>query len=258
MSNPRSRGACELSVEGRGFHPFRMRPCLMTPRTTTGTVKHWHEMTGVSTSDIWGKRVSGLHDSGASLLLTATAGYKRIGTTNALNGDEDDEIKNEAAVFWKEVDMRTAVNAAVADAKQRCVAGKIPWRYAAIRKEIKPYPHKNCLHVLHPGHEDEATQDIEEKKWEVEEAEGEQGGGSDAGDQVEDFCPEDWVDGADAEAVDMKKAEKDAQDHGNGSDAQHHGNGATVSTEVETMDDDAIGEVGRLGSAPPGVTSRQP
>ena len=30
----------------------------------------------------------------------------RTGTTIALNGDQDSEIKREAAVFWKEVDMK--------------------------------------------------------------------------------------------------------------------------------------------------------
>ena len=61
--------------------------------------------------------------SDLELHLTATAGYKRTGTTNALNGDEDGKIKNDALLFWKEMDMRPAVNAAVADAKKRCVDG---------------------------------------------------------------------------------------------------------------------------------------
>ena len=39
--------------------------------------------------------------SDVDLHLTATAGYKRTGTTNALNGDEDAMIKNEAAVFGR-------------------------------------------------------------------------------------------------------------------------------------------------------------
>ena len=136
--------------------------------------------------------------------------------------------------------MRTAVNAAVADAKKRCVDGQIPWEYGAIRREITPYPNKHCLGVLLPGQEDEATNDPDKYKWDEDKAESEQGEGSDAGDQVEDFCPEDWVDGADAEVVYMKKADKDAQHHGNGADAQHHGNGATALTEVETVDEDAI------------------
>ena len=110
--------------------------------------------------------------------------------------------------------MRTAVNAAVADAKQRCVDGKILWGYAAIRKEIKPYPNRNCLDVLLPGQEDEATEDPDKTKWDEDEAEGQQGEGSDAGDDVEDFCPEDWVAGAEAEEVYMKKADEDAQHHG--------------------------------------------
>ena len=61
--------------------------------------------------------------SDVGLHLTATAGYKRTGTTHALNGDEDGVIKNEAAIFWKEMDMRKAVDFAVADAKKRCIDG---------------------------------------------------------------------------------------------------------------------------------------
>ena len=79
----------------------------------------------------------------------------RTGTAIALNGDQDSEIKREAAVFWKEMDMRTAVNAAVADAKRRCENGEIPWTYAAIKKEITPYPNRNCLDVFLLVQEDE-------------------------------------------------------------------------------------------------------
>ena len=39
---------------------------------------------------------------------------------------QDSETKREAAVFWKEMDMKKAVNAAVAAAKQRCETGEIP------------------------------------------------------------------------------------------------------------------------------------
>ena len=127
--------------------------------------------------------------SDLDLHLTATAGYLRTGTTNALNGDQDHEIKNEAAGFWKEMDMRTAVNAAVADAKRRCKNGEIPWEYAAIMKEIKPYPNKHCLGVLLPGQEDEATIDPDGRKWDEEEPQSVQVEGSDAGSEVEYFCP---------------------------------------------------------------------
>ena len=40
--------------------------------------------------------------SDLDLHLIATAGYLRTGATNALNGDQDHEIKSEAAVFWKD------------------------------------------------------------------------------------------------------------------------------------------------------------
>ena len=166
--------------------------------------------------------------SDLDLHLIATAGYLRTGTTNALNGDQDHEIKNEAGVFWKEMDMRTAVNAAVADAKRRCSNGEIPWTYAAIQKEITPYPKRNCLDVILPGQEDEATIDPDGLKWDEDEPHGVQGEESDKDGPVEDFDPADWVDGAAAEVACTKITV---------TDAGHHGHGAT---EVGTVDEDVI------------------
>ena len=141
----------------------------------------------------------------------------RTGTAIALNGDQDSEIKREAAVCWKEMDMKKAVNAAVADAKRRCENGEIPWTYAAIKKEITPYPNRNCLDVLLLGQEDEPqrVQDVE----------------SDVGGAVEDFCPEDWVDGADVDVAFTKITDRDAE---------HHGHGATALAEVGTVDEDVV------------------
>ena len=125
----------------------------------------------------------------------------------------------------------TGVNDAVADAKQRCEDGLIPWTYAVIKKEITPYSNKHCLDVLLPGQEDEATNDIDRCKCDEDRAESEQGDNSDADGPIEDFCPEDWVDEADAEVVCMKKVDKDAQ---------RHGHSATALVTVETVDEDAI------------------
>ena len=54
--------------------------------------------------------------SDLDLHLITTDGYLRTGTTIALNGDQYSEIKREAAVLWKEIDMRRLVNVAVASA----------------------------------------------------------------------------------------------------------------------------------------------
>ena len=43
-----------------------------------------------------------------------------------MNGDEDGMIRREAGGFWQEMHMRTAVNAAVANVKQRHEAKLIP------------------------------------------------------------------------------------------------------------------------------------
>ena len=54
---------------------------------------------------------------------------------------------------------------------------------------------------------------------------------SDAGGAVEDFCPEDWVDGADVDVPFTKIID---------ADAEHHGHGATALAELGTVDEDVV------------------
>ena len=51
--------------------------------------------------------------SDINLHLTACEGYKLTGTTNKLDGTEDDKIAREAKVFWNENVMRPKIDAAV-------------------------------------------------------------------------------------------------------------------------------------------------
>ena len=54
---------------------------------------------------------------------------------------------------------------------------------------------------------------------------------SDAGGTVDDFCPEDWVDGADVDVPFTKIID---------ADAEHHGHGATALAELGTVDEDVV------------------
>ena len=53
------------------------------------------------------------------LNLGASAGYKRTGTTNALDGSEDHLITREAGNFWNELRMRPKIDSAVAEVTAR-------------------------------------------------------------------------------------------------------------------------------------------
>ena len=48
--------------------------------------------------------------SNQDLHLKAAKSYKHTGTTNALDGSEDDEITGDARVFWDELRMREVIN----------------------------------------------------------------------------------------------------------------------------------------------------
>ena len=129
------------------------------------------------------------------------------------------------------METRTAVNAAVADVKQRHNGKLFLWTYAAVRAEITPYPNKHCLDVILLGQEDEATPDVDKYKWDEDGAASELGEEDDADDTVEDVCPEDWVAGAEAAVTYAVAADKDAQ---------HHGDGGTASGKLETLYEEVV------------------
>ena len=65
--------------------------------------------------------------SDKSLHVKACQGYKYTGTTVAFDASEDGDICREASVFWKENFMRTKIDAAVADMKEKYEVGLLPW-----------------------------------------------------------------------------------------------------------------------------------
>ena len=101
---------------------------------------------------------------------TAAKGYKLTGTTVALDGSEDSEIKREAKEFWFELGMRKHIDAAVADVEARYRAGTLTWDYETVQSLITPYPKRGHLDELKIGQEDEATADPDGVPWDIVEA----------------------------------------------------------------------------------------
>ena len=49
---------------------------------------------------------------------------KHTGTTNALDGTEDDMIAGDAKVFWDELNMRHIIDREAGEVEQKCTAGE--------------------------------------------------------------------------------------------------------------------------------------
>ena len=74
------------------------------------------------------------------LHLGAADGYLKTGLTVALDGSQDEEVVREALVFWHERQMRTKINAAVAEVREEVRAGRLKWCQRDVQHVIKPYP----------------------------------------------------------------------------------------------------------------------
>ena len=166
--------------------------------------------------------------SDPAIHLQAAKGYKYTGTTVALDGSEDSMICREAKDFWTELDMRTHINAAVAEVEAKHAAGLLPWEYKVVQSLITPYPRRGHMDVVKVGQEDEATLDPDANPWEDEdedapddeEEDAQEDEDADGGDdvmegEIPDWDPADWVEG---DAAFEKHGERDA-------DAARHGDG---------------------------------
>ena len=56
------------------------------------------------------------------------------------NSSQDHLIVREAATFWKDMNMRHKVNAAVAEVRAEVKEGRLAWCYNDIRRLIRPCP----------------------------------------------------------------------------------------------------------------------
>jgi len=65
------------------------------------------------------------------------------------DSSQDHFIVREAGSFWKELNMRTKVNSAVAEVREEVKSGRLPWCVTDIRRLTQPYPkHKHAEDVL--------------------------------------------------------------------------------------------------------------
>ena len=91
--------------------------------------------------------------------IEAAKGYKRTGTLNALNGDEDHLIVREAKVFWDRLDMPTKREQAIHDVDVEFNAGRLRWNATALRSLIAPYPKTGHMDVIHEFQDDDCLAD---------------------------------------------------------------------------------------------------
>ena len=76
-----------------------------------------------------------------ALHLAAADGYIKTGERLPLDDDtQDHECVREADVFFKELDMRTKLNAAVADVREEAAAGRLRWTMSDVKRLIREYP----------------------------------------------------------------------------------------------------------------------
>ena len=74
----------------------------------------------------------------------AADGYVKIGLRVSLDdSSQGHHVVREAGIFWKELDMRSKVNSAVAEVREEVAEGRLTWSYNDIRRLIQPYPKRS-------------------------------------------------------------------------------------------------------------------
>ena len=101
------------------------------------------------------------------LSTKAARGYKYTGSHVCLKGHEDGLINREAGAFWREMNMRSVINSAVAEVEARWSSGKLKWNYKSVRESLPVYPKRGQLDVIRPGQEDDASPDPDGVPWEL-------------------------------------------------------------------------------------------
>ena len=70
----------------------------------------------------------------------AAEGFKKVGLSNALNGDDDRLICREALRFWNDLGMNAARTNAMHDVDVELAAGRLDWSYESVCKVLAPFP----------------------------------------------------------------------------------------------------------------------
>jgi hypothetical protein len=74
------------------------------------------------------------------LHLSAVAGYKKVGLTNALTGEEDNLICREAREFWDELHMARLRQEVVQTVEVEFAAGRLQWNFEDVSNLVLPFP----------------------------------------------------------------------------------------------------------------------
>ncbi len=104
------------------------------------------------------------------LHLNAAKGYKYTGQTIALDGSEDDQVCREAGTFFRDLNMRPKINAAVAAVREEVAAKRLSWSREEVESLIKPYPNHKEVDAVLEKQEDDTWLDAMEKPYQEEES----------------------------------------------------------------------------------------
>ena len=92
--------------------------------------------------------------SDPALHMRAAEGYKRVGQSIALDGDEDDMVCREAGTFWREettdhfLNMRAKINHELALVEDEFKTGGITWCERDVMRLITPYPERKKVDAI--------------------------------------------------------------------------------------------------------------
>ena len=108
--------------------------------------------------------------SNPQLHLSAVAGFKKTGITNALDGSEDQLIVREAKYFWRFLHMASQRESAIHDVEVEIEQGRLQWTYHSVYSIIANFNAAGCLDRLLEFQDDELVvePDSKEALWDDE------------------------------------------------------------------------------------------
>jgi hypothetical protein len=108
--------------------------------------------------------------SNPQLHLSAVAGFKKTGITNALDGSEDHLIVREAKHFWRSLRMDSQRQSAIHDVEVEVEQGRLQWTFQSIYSIIADFTAVGCLDKLLEFQDDEVGVELDSKEvlWDEE------------------------------------------------------------------------------------------
>ena len=130
--------------------------------------------------------------SDKDLHLKAAKAYKHTGTTNALDGSEDNDITGDAKVFWDELNMRHIIDEELKKVQREWDAGKLMWNFSTAMSFIKPHPKRGEMDEWKLGMDDGATPDPDGVPYLTNA--GDEPAENEAAEHIRAMDTDDWVD----------------------------------------------------------------